>query len=140
MAWVGAITAFFAATIALTQTDLKRILAYSTISQLGYMFLAVGVGAYSCGHLPPGDPCLLQGAVVPGAGSVMHALAGEMDIRKMGNLRAKMPVTYWTFLIGAAALAGIPLLSGFFSKDEILWSMPGRSRRSSGWSASSPPA
>jgi NADH-quinone oxidoreductase subunit L len=122
VAWVGAITALFAATIALTQTDLKRILAYSTISQLGYMFLAVGVGAYASGIFHLVTHAFFKALLFLAAGSVMHALAGEIDIRKMGNLRAKMPVTYWTFLIGAAALAGIPLLSGFFSKDEILWS------------------
>ena len=114
-------TALFAATIALTQTDLKRILAYSTISQLGYMFLAVGVGAYASGIFHLVTHAFFKALLFLAAGSVMHALAGELDIRKMGNLRAKMPVTYWTFLIGAAALAGIPLFSGFFSKDEILW-------------------
>jgi NADH-quinone oxidoreductase subunit L len=124
MAWVagiGAVTALFAATIAITQTDLKRILAYSTISQLGYMFLAVGVGAYASGIFHLVTHAFFKALLFLAAGSVMHALAGELDIRKMGNLRAKMPVTYWTFLIGAAALAGIPLFSGFFSKDEIVW-------------------
>ncbi len=123
--WVGVIgvaTALFAATIALTQTDLKRILAYSTISQLGFMFLAVGVGAYTSAIFHLMTHAFFKALLFLGAGSVMHALHGELDIRKMGNLRKKLPVTYWTFLIGAAALAGIPLLSGFFSKDEILWS------------------
>ncbi|HEX9116243.1 MAG TPA: NADH-quinone oxidoreductase subunit L [Anaerolineae bacterium] len=121
VAWVGVITALFAATIALTITDLKRILAYSTISQLGYMFLAVGVGAYGSGIFHLMTHAFFKALLFLAAGSVMHALAGELDIRKMGNLRAKMPTTYLTFLIGAAALAGIPLLSGFFSKDEILY-------------------
>ena len=121
VAWIGVLTAFFAATIALTQTDLKRILAYSTISQLGFMFLAVGVGAYAAGIFHLMTHAFFKALLFLGAGSVMHALHGELDIRKMGNLRAKLPTTYWTFLIGAAALAGIPLLSGFFSKDEILF-------------------
>jgi NADH-quinone oxidoreductase subunit L len=123
-AWVtgiGMATAFMAATIALTQTDLKRILAYSTISQLGYMFVAVGIGAYASGIFHLATHAFFKALLFLAAGSVMHALAGELDIRKMGNLRAKMPTTYWTFLIGSAALAGVPLFSGFFSKDEILW-------------------
>jgi NADH-quinone oxidoreductase subunit L len=121
VAGIGAATALFAATIALTQTDLKRILAYSTISQLGYMFLAVGVGAYASGIFHLATHAFFKALLFLAAGSVMHALAGELNIDKMGNLRAKLPRTYWTYLIGAAALAGIPLLSGFFSKDEILW-------------------
>ncbi|MCX7671221.1 MAG: NADH-quinone oxidoreductase subunit L, partial [Anaerolineae bacterium] len=121
VAGIGAATALFAATIALAQTDLKRILAYSTISQLGYMFLAVGVGAYASGIFHLATHAFFKALLFLAAGSVMHALAGELNINKMGNLRAKMPTTYWTYLIGAAALAGIPLLSGFFSKDEILW-------------------
>ncbi len=121
VAGIGAATALFAATIALTQTDLKRILAYSTISQLGYMFLAVGVGAYASGIFHLATHAFFKALLFLAAGSVMHALAGELNINKMGNLRAKMPTTYWTYLIGAAALAGIPLFSGFFSKDEILW-------------------
>lgn len=121
VAVIGAITALFAATMALTQVDLKRILAYSTISQLGYMFLAVGVGAYASGIFHLTTHAFFKALLFLAAGSVMHGLHGELDIRKMGNLRAKMPTTYWTFLVGAAALAGIPLLSGFFSKDEILW-------------------
>ena len=121
VAGIGAATALFAATIALTQVDLKRILAYSTISQLGYMFLAVGVGAYASGIFHLMTHAFFKALLFLAAGSVMHALHGELDIRKMGNLRAKLPATYWTYLIGAAALAGIPLFSGFFSKDEILW-------------------
>ena len=123
MTWVatiGALTAFFAATIALTQTDLKRILAYSTVSQLGYMFLGVGTGAFVAGIFHLYTHAFFKALLFLGAGSVMHALHGELDIRKMGGLKEKMPITYRTFLIGAAALAGVPLLSGFFSKDEIL--------------------
>jgi NADH-quinone oxidoreductase subunit L len=121
VAWIGVATAFFAATIAMTQTDLKRILAYSTVSQLGFMFVAVGVGAYGAGIFHLITHAFFKALLFLGAGSVMHALHGELDIRKMGNLRAKMPTTYWTFVVGAGALAGIPLLSGFFSKDAILF-------------------
>lgn len=121
VAVIGGATALLAATIALTQTDLKRILAYSTVSQLGFMFLAIGVGAYTSAIFHLLTHAFFKALLFLAAGSVMHALHGELDIRKMGNLRAKLPVTYWTFVIGAAALAGIPLLSGFFSKDEILW-------------------
>jgi len=123
MGWVatiGALTAFFAATIALAQTDLKRILAYSTVSQLGYMFLGVGAGAFTAGIFHLFTHAFFKALLFLGAGSVMHALHGEVDVRKMGGLRAKLPTTYKTFVVGAAALAGFPLLSGFFSKDEIL--------------------
>ncbi len=121
VAWIGVLTALFAATIAVTQTDLKRILAYSTISQLGYMFLGVGVGGYAAGIFHLATHAFFKALLFLAAGSVMHALHGELDIRKMGNLRAKLPTTYWTYAVGAAALAGIPLFSGFFSKDHILW-------------------
>ena len=121
VAWVGVATAFVAGTIALTQTDLKRILAYSTVSQLGFMFVAVGVGAYAAGIFHLMTHAFFKALLFLSAGSVMHALHGELDIRKMGNLRAKLPTTHWTFVVGAAALAGIPLLSGFFSKDAILF-------------------
>ncbi len=124
MTWVaaiGGVTAFFAATIALTQHDLKRVLAYSTISQLGYMFLGVGVGAYAAGIFHLTTHAFFKALLFLAAGSVMHALAGELDIRKMGGLKGKIPVTYWTFLIAALAIAGFPGLAGFFSKDEILW-------------------
>ncbi len=123
MAWVatiGALTALFAATIALAQTDMKRIMAYSTVSQLGYMFLGVGVGAFTAGLFHLYTHAFFKALLFLGAGSVMHALHGELDIRKMGGLRDKLPTTYKTFVVGAAALAGFPLLSGFFSKDEIL--------------------
>jgi NADH-quinone oxidoreductase subunit L len=120
VAVVGAATALYAATIALVQTDLKRILAYSTISQLGYMFLAVGVGAYSSGMFHLTTHAFFKALLFLAAGSVMHALGDVIDIRRMGGLRQKMPRTYWTFVVGALALAGFPLTSGFFSKDEIL--------------------
>ena len=119
-AWIGALTAFFAATIALTQTDLKKILAYSTISQLGFMMLGVGVGAYGAAIFHLTTHAFFKALLFLAAGSVMHATHGELDIRKMGGLRDKMPTTFRTFLIGAIALAGIPPLAGFFSKDAIL--------------------
>ena len=122
VAWVGVLTAFFAATIALTQNDIKRILAYSTVSQLGYMFLGVGVGAYASGVFHLVTHAFFKGLMFLTAGSVMHAMANELDMRKMGGLKAKMPITHWTFLVGALAIAGFPFLSGFWSKDEILHS------------------
>ena len=118
---IGLATAFFAATMALTQYDMKRVLAYSTISQLGYMFVAVGAGAYAAGMFHLTTHAFFKALLFLGAGSVMHALSGELDIRKMGDLKGKLPTTYWTFVVGALALAGFPLFSGFFSKDEILW-------------------
>jgi NADH-quinone oxidoreductase subunit L len=121
VAVIGTITAFCAATIALVQNDIKRVLAYSTISQLGYMFMAMGVGAYAAGMFHLTTHAFFKALLFLGAGSVMHGLAGELDMRKMGGLKDKMRTTYITFLVGAAALAGFPLLSGFFSKDEILW-------------------
>jgi NADH-quinone oxidoreductase subunit L len=120
VAAVGAATALYAATIALVQTDLKRVLAYSTISQLGYMFLAVGVGAYAYGMFHLTTHAFFKALLFLAAGSLMHALGDVIDIRRMGGLRHKMPRTYWTFVAGALALAGFPLTSGFFSKDEIL--------------------
>ena len=121
VAWIGVLTAFFAATIALTQNDIKRILAYSTVSQLGYMFVGVGVGAYASGIFHLMTHAFFKGLMFLCAGSVMHAMANELDMRKMGGLKAKMPITHLTFFIGALAMAG-PLLSGFWSKDEILHS------------------
>ncbi len=145
VAWVGALTALFAATIAAGQYDIKKVLAYSTISQLGYMVAAVGMGALRGGHVPPGDARLLQGPALPGGrlghpghGDAAEAAAGmairrlahrratrareidPQDMRNMGGLREKMPVTFWVYLIGALALSGIAPLAGFFSKDEIL--------------------
>jgi len=121
IAVVGVATAIFAASIALTQNDIKKVLAYSTISQLGYMFLALGVGAFSAGMFHLLTHAFFKGLMFLAAGSVMHALANEQDMRFMGGLRKKIPKTFITFLIGAFAIAGIPGLSGFFSKDEILW-------------------
>jgi len=117
----GGITALFAATIALVQNDIKRIVAYSTVSQLGYMFLAAGVGAYGAGIFHLYTHAFFKALLFLGAGSVMHAMAGELDIQKMGGLKKHMPVTYWTFLLASLSIAGIPGLAGFFSKDEILW-------------------
>ena len=121
VAWVGALTALMAATIAIVQTDLKRILAYSTISQLGFMFLAVGVGAYVAAIFHLVTHAFFKALLFLNAGSVMHSLHGEMNIDRMGGLRAKMPSTFIQFVIGAAALAGLPLMAGFWSKDEILY-------------------
>ncbi|RME78755.1 MAG: NADH-quinone oxidoreductase subunit L [Chloroflexi bacterium] len=120
VAVIGAVTALFAATIALVQVDLKRVLAYSTVSQLGYMFMAVGVGAYTAGMFHLTTHAFFKALLFLGAGSVMHALHDVIDIRRMGGLKNKMPVTWLTFWIGGLALAGFPLMSGFFSKDEIL--------------------
>ena len=120
VAWVGALTALLSATIALAQYDLKRILAYSTVSQLGYMFLALGVAAPSAAIFHLHTHAFFKGLLFLGAGSVMHAMAGVIDIRRLGGLSKQMPTTCMTFWIGALALAGFPLLSGFFSKDEIL--------------------
>ncbi|MDZ4225179.1 MAG: NADH-quinone oxidoreductase subunit L, partial [bacterium] len=121
VAWTGALTAIFAATIALTQNDIKKILAYSTISQLGYMFLGLGVGAFSGAIFHLMTHAFFKALLFLGAGSVIHGMHGEQDIRNYGGLKEKMPITAWTFVIGAAAISGIAPLSGFFSKDEILW-------------------
>jgi NADH-quinone oxidoreductase subunit L len=121
VAIVGGLTALYAATIALVERDMKRILAYSTISQLGYMFLACGVGAYAAAIFHLTTHAFFKALLFLGAGSVMHALHGEADIWRMGGLRRVMPITFWTMLVGTAALAGIPGLSGYFSKDAILY-------------------
>ena len=121
VASVGAATAFFAATIGLAQRDIKKVLAYSTVSQLGYMFLGVGIGANSAGIFHLMNHAFFKACLFLGSGSVIHALQGEQDIFKMGGLRKYLPVTFWTFLISTIAIAGIPPFSGFFSKDEILW-------------------
>ena len=121
VAIVGAATALFAATIALVQTDIKRVLAYSTISQLGYMFLGCGVAAYSAGIFHLMTHAFFKALLFLGAGSVIHGLGGEQDLRKMGGLRKHMPITFWTMTIGVVAIAGIPPLAGFFSKDAILF-------------------
>jgi NADH-quinone oxidoreductase subunit L len=120
VALVGALTAIFAATMALTQNDIKRVLAYSTISQLGYMFIGCGVGAYAASIFHLYTHAFFKSLLFLAAGSVMHALSGELDMRKMGGLRKYLPWTYPTFLIGAIAISGVPFLSGFFSKDAIL--------------------
>lgn len=119
-AWIGMLTALLAATIAMRQTDLKKILAYSTVSQLGYMVAAAGMAAYGAALFHLVTHAFFKALLFLAAGSVMHATDGILDINRLGGLRAKMPATYRTFLVGAAALAGIPLLSGFFSKDAIL--------------------
>lgn len=121
VAITGAATSLFAATIALVQNDIKRIIAYSTCSQLGYMFLACGVGAFGAGIFHLYTHAFFKALLFLGAGSVMHAMSGELDIQKMGGLKKHMPITYWTFLIASLSIAGIPGLAGFFSKDEILW-------------------
>jgi NADH-quinone oxidoreductase subunit L len=122
VALVGGITAIFAASIGLVQNDIKRVLAYSTVSQLGYMFLACGVGAFAAGIFHLATHAFFKALLFLGSGSVIHSLAGEQDMRRMGGLRAKLPTTHLTMLIGCIAIAGIPPLAGFFSKDEILWS------------------
>jgi NADH-quinone oxidoreductase subunit L len=121
IAAIGVMTAFFAATVAIAQTDIKKVLAYSTISQLGFMFVAAGVGAYGVAIFHLYTHAFFKACLFLGAGSVIHALGGEQDIRKMGGLWRRIPVTFWTFAVATAAIAGIPPLAGFFSKDEILW-------------------
>jgi NADH-quinone oxidoreductase subunit L len=123
VAVTGLATAILAATIALKQYDIKKVLAYSTISQLGYMFLALGVGAYSAGVFHVMTHAFFKALLFLAAGSVIHALGGEQDIRKMGALKGKLKITYFTFLIGCIAIAGLPPFSGFFSKDAILLSV-----------------
>jgi NADH-quinone oxidoreductase subunit L len=120
VAWVGGLTALFAATIGVAQTDIKRVLAYSTISQLGYMFVGVGVGAYAAGIFHLVTHAFFKALLFLGAGSVIHGLQGEQDLRKMGGIAPRMLITTITFLVGAVGLAGLPPFAGFFSKDEIL--------------------
>jgi len=121
VAVIGGATAFYAATIGITQYDIKRVLAYSTISQLGYMFMACGVGAFASGIFHLMTHAFFKALLFMGAGSVMHALSGELDMRRMGGLRKELPRTYWTYLAGTIAIAGIFPFAGFFSKDEILF-------------------
>jgi len=121
VAVVGAVTAIFAASIGLVQNDIKRVLAYSTVSQLGYMFLALGLGAFAAGVFHVFTHAFFKALLFLGSGSVIHAMSGEQDMRGMGALRGKIPITYKTMLIGTLAITGVPFLSGFFSKDEILW-------------------
>ena len=121
VALVGALTALVAATIGFAQNDIKKVLAYSTVSQLGYMFMGVGMGAFSAGIFHVFTHAFFKACLFLGAGAVIHALHDEQDIRRMGGLAKKLPVTRLTFLVSTVAIAGIPFLSGFFSKDEILW-------------------
>ncbi len=121
VAIVGALTAIFAASIGLVQNDIKRVLAYSTVSQLGYMFLALGVGAFAAGVFHVFTHAFFKALLFLGAGSVIHAMSGEQDMRNMGDLSGKIPVTFRTMFVATLAIAGIPGLAGFFSKDEILW-------------------
>jgi NADH-quinone oxidoreductase subunit L len=120
VALVGALTAFFAATIGLLQTDIKKVLAYSTVSQLGYMFLGLGVGAYASGVFHLMTHAFFKGLLFLAAGSVIHAMGGDQEMPHMGGLRNKIPITFWTMFIATFAIAGIPGFAGFFSKDEIL--------------------
>ena len=121
VAVIGALTAFIAATIGLVQTDIKRVLAYSTVSQLGYMFLATGVGAFAAGAFHLMTHAFFKALLFLGSGSVIHAMNDEQDMRRMGGLKQYMPVTFATMTVGAVAIAGIPPFAGFFSKDEILY-------------------
>jgi NADH-quinone oxidoreductase subunit L len=120
VAVIGVATALMAGLIGLVQNDIKRVLAYSTVSQLGYMFLAMGVGAYGAGIFHLYTHAFFKALLFLGSGAVIHALAGEQDLRRMGGLKKDLPLTYWTFLIGAIAISGVPGFAGFFSKDEIL--------------------
>jgi NADH-quinone oxidoreductase subunit L len=122
IAWIGVATALLAATIAVKQNDIKKVLAYSTVSQLGYMFLALGMGAYTAAVFHVMTHAFFKALLFLGSGSVIHAMGGEQDIRKMGGLAKHMKITYFTFLIGCLAIAGVPMFSGFFSKDAILLS------------------
>lgn len=133
IAITGVATAFFAATVAIVQTDIKKVLAYSTISQLGLMFLALGVGAYGAAIFHLATHAFFKACLFLGAGSVIHALHGEQDIMKMGGLARRIPVTFATFAVATAAIAGIPPLAGFFSKDEILWLAFASARGGSPW-------
>jgi NADH-quinone oxidoreductase subunit L len=121
IAIIGVATALLAATIALTQNDIKKVLAYSTVSQLGYMFIGVGVGGYAAAIFHLMTHAFFKACLFLGSGSVIHAMHHEQDMRKMGGLKQHMPVTYMTFLISVLAIAGFPPFAGFFSKDEILW-------------------
>jgi len=121
VAVIGVFTAFFAATIGLVQNDIKKVLAYSTVSQLGYMFLALGAGAFSAGIFHVMTHAFFKALLFLGAGSVIHSMHEQQDIRHYGGLKKYMPITYGTFLVAAVAISGIPPFSGFFSKDEILW-------------------
>ncbi|MCB0326384.1 MAG: NADH-quinone oxidoreductase subunit L [Bdellovibrionales bacterium] len=123
ISWIGGLTALFAATMALVQNDIKKVLAYSTVSQLGYMFLACGVGAYASGMFHVVTHAFFKALLFLGAGSVIHACSHEQDMRKMGGLRKSLPITFWIFVIGTLAISGMFPFAGFFSKDEILWQL-----------------
>jgi len=127
VAGIGAATAFFAATIGIVQNDIKKILAYSTVSQLGFMVLGVGVGAYTAALFHLMTHAFFKALMFLGSGSIIHAMLGEQDVRKMGGLKNKLPITHWTFVFGWLAIIGTPLFSGFFSKDEILAAAAGSS-------------
>ncbi|HST50824.1 MAG TPA: NADH-quinone oxidoreductase subunit L [Pyrinomonadaceae bacterium] len=133
VAIVGALTAIFAATIGITQNDIKKVLAYSTVSQLGFMFLACGVGAFVTGIFHVMTHAFFKALMFLGAGSVIHAMHHEQDMRRMGGLRKYMPKTYWTFVAGWLAICGIPIWSGFWSKDEILWNAAATEYVRGGW-------
>jgi NADH-quinone oxidoreductase subunit L len=133
VALVGAFTAIFAATIGITQNDIKKVLAYSTVSQLGFMFLACGVGAFVIGIFHVMTHAFFKALMFLGAGSVIHGMHHEQDMRKMGNLQKYMPYTYWTFLAGWLAICGIIPFSGFWSKDEILWNAASTTQIPLGW-------
>src|SRR5215469_834259 len=121
VALIGAITAIFAATMGMAQTDIKRVLAYSTVSQLGYMFLACGVAAYSAAIFHLMTHAFFKALLFLGAGSVIHAIGGEQDMRRMGGLRKLIPITFWVMTVATFTISGFPPLAAFFSKDEILW-------------------
>jgi NADH-quinone oxidoreductase subunit L len=133
IAVVGVATAFFAATVAVVQADIKKVLAYSTVSQLGLMFVALGVGAYGVAIFHVVTHAFFKACLFLGAGSVIHALGGEQDIRRMGGLARRIPRTFATFAVATAAIAGIPPLAGFWSKDEILWFAFASSRGGAVW-------
>jgi NADH-quinone oxidoreductase subunit L len=133
VAIVGALTALFAATIGMTQNDIKKVLAYSTVSQLGFMFLACGVGAFIIGIFHVMTHAFFKALMFLGAGSVIHGMHHEQDMRRMGGLRKYMPYTYWTFLAGWLAICGIIPFSGFWSKDEILWNAASTNYIPGGW-------
>jgi NADH-quinone oxidoreductase subunit L len=121
VAIVGTLTAIFAATIALVQNDIKRVLAYSTVSQLGYMFLALGIGAFAAGVFHVFTHAFFKALLFLGSGAVIHSMSGEQDMRNMGDLHRRIPITHWTMFVATLAIAGIFPFAGFFSKDEILW-------------------
>lgn len=133
MALIGAATAIFAATVGLAQNDIKKVLAYSTVSQLGYMFLACGVGAFTAGVFHVVTHAFFKALLFLGSGSVIHGMHEEQDIRRMGGLKKYMPITYATMMAGWLAISGFPLLSGFFSKDEILWKTWSTTALPHGW-------